>query len=696
MSGVKWSDEMSEPSVPAESTASGRRPAGRRLSRLKIGTRLNAGFGLVLLLLAFVGMVGFNGLATSTHALGEYDRLTSSTLRILGIERNVVAFGREVLDYANTGSDAALKRARDLSEQIRADLEEAATQSAEQRALVQRMIDLETTYSGGLEKIAALRAARDLILEDELNSAAPVIQQRLSEGARSALTESDFEGAAITSSALEQFLLARASVMQFVAAPDPKIADTIKGYFTNFSNFAVLAGESIRSIENKKMVSQVSSQVRKFADGFSRMSKATLEMAALMNGPMAEAASDFAATAAEVKQSQLRIVANLQTGTRASIAATQAVSIGLIVAAFVLGGLLAWLIGRSIVKPVNGMTDAMGRLAGGDRTVAVPGRDRGDELGAMAASVEIFKQGMIETDRLRSEQTEMQKRAEAEQRAVMGNLADDFERAVGSIVRKVSEAAAGMQAAARSMSSTAEETTQQTTAVAAASSQAATNVHTVATAGEELSSSIAEIGRQVAQSARIAGQAVEEAGRTDAKVQGLAEAAQKIGDVVRLISDVASQTNLLALNATIEAARAGEAGKGFAVVASEVKALASQTAKATEEIASQIAAIQGATKESVDAIKGIGRTVGEINEIAATIASAVEEQGAATQEIARNVQQAARGTEQVSGNIASVTQAAAKTGDAATQVLGAAGDLSEQAGQLRTQVEQFLTAVRAA
>ncbi len=687
---------MSKPSVPAGSAALGSRIAGRRLSRLKIGTRLYAGFGLVLLLLAFVGSVGFNGLATSTHALNEYDRLTGNTLRILGIERNVVAFGREVVEYASTGDEAALKRARDLSEQIRADLEGVATQNDEQRALVQRLVDLETDYSGGLEKVAALRASRDQILNDELNTAAPVIQQRLGDGAKSALTDSDFEGAAIASSALEQFLLARASVMQFVASPDPKIAETIKGHFANFSNYAVLAGESIRSVENKKMVSQVSSQVRKFAEGFGRVSAATLEMAQVMNGPMAEAARQFAATATQVKDAQLRIVGDLQAGSHASIAATQAVSLGLIIAAFVLGGLLAWLIARGIVKPVNGMTDAMGRLAGGDRTVAVPGRERGDELGAMAASVEIFKQGMIETDRLRGEQVEIQKRAEAEQREVMANLADDFERAVGGIVSKVTEAAAGMQSAARSMSSTAEETTQQTTAVAAVSSQAAANVHTVATAGEELSSSIAEIGRQVAQSARIAGQAVEEAGRTDVKIQGLADAAQKIGDVVQLINDVASQTNLLALNATIEAARAGEAGKGFAVVASEVKALASQTAKATEEIAAQVASIQAATRESVEAIKGIGRTVGEVNEIAATIASAVEEQGAATQEIARNVQQAAKGTEQVSANIASVTQAAARTGDAATQVLGAAGDLSEQAGHLRTQVDQFLTAVRAA
>ncbi|HEX2117423.1 MAG TPA: methyl-accepting chemotaxis protein [Alphaproteobacteria bacterium] len=687
---------MSEQSVPAGLQASWK--ARSRLSGLKIGTRLYAGFGLVLLLLAFVGAVGFNGLQSSGDALETYDRLTGDTLRIVDVERNVVALGRDVLEFATTGSEAVLRRTRALAASIRAELQdaEAAAQGEEQRKLIQRMIELETAYSAGFDKMAGLRTARDQILEDEMNAAAPDIQRDLSESAKQALGENDFEGAALISSALEQFLLARAKAMQFVAAPDSKIAAEVKGHFTSFSTNVVLAGETVQSIENKKRVSLASAQVRKFADAFARMTAATLEMAQVMNGPMAEASRAFAATAAEIKEGQLKAVASLRQESQASIIATEAVSIALVVVAFLLGGLLAWLIGRGIVRPVNGMTEAMGRLAGGDRTVAVPGRERGDELGAMAASVEIFKHSMLETDRLRAEQTEMQKRAEAEQRRMMANLADDFERAVGSIVRAVSEAAAGMKAAAQTMLSTAEETSRETTTVSAVSTQASANVHTVATAGEELSSSIQEIGRQVAQSAQIAGQAVSVAERTDAQVQGLADAAQKIGDVVKLINDIASQTNLLALNATIEAARAGEAGKGFAVVASEVKALASQTAKATDEIATQIAAIQGATRESVEAIKGIGRVVGEINEIATTIASAVEEQGAATQEIARNVQEAAKGTEEVSSRIAGVKDAASRTGTTADQVLAAAGNVATQVDVLRKQVDQFLAAVRAA
>ncbi|MGB8274693.1 MAG: methyl-accepting chemotaxis protein [Alphaproteobacteria bacterium] len=261
---------------------------------------------------------------------------------------------------------------------------------------------------------------------------------------------------------------------------------------------------------------------------------------------------------------------------------------------------------------------------------------------------------------------------------------------VNEVVGVVASASTEVESTAESLAATAEETSRQSTAVAAAAEQATGNVQTVASAAEELSSSVAEIGRQVAQSAKIANKAVEEAIRTDNTVRGLADAAQKIGEVVNLINDIAGQTNLLALNATIEAARAGEAGKGFAVVASEVKSLATQTAKATEEIAGQIGSIQTATNDAVAAIEGISATIKQINEIATTIASAVEEQGSATQEIARNVQQAAAGTTEVSSNITGVTQAASQTGDAAGQMLSAARELAANANTLRGEIDQFL------
>jgi methyl-accepting chemotaxis protein len=350
---------------------------------------------------------------------------------------------------------------------------------------------------------------------------------------------------------------------------------------------------------------------------------------------------------------------------------------------------------RSIVPPLRSMTGAMAKLAGGDHGAEIPATGRRDEVGEMAKAVVVFKENMIKAKAAAEREAVEQKAREARTQAVT-KLTGDFDEEVTLVLKTVASASTELQSTATSMTATAEETSRQSTVVAAAAEEASTNVQTVASAAEELSSSITEISRQVSQSAKIAGKAVEEAARTNAQVEGLAQAAQKIGDVVKLINDIAGQTNLLALNATIEAARAGDAGKGFAVVASEVKSLANQTAKATEEIAAQITAIQTATKEAVGAIQGIGKTIAEINEIATGIASAVEEQGAATQEIARNVQQASAGTSEVTSNISGVNQAASDTGAAATQVLGAASDLSKQAETLRGQVEKFIAAVRAA
>jgi methyl-accepting chemotaxis protein len=337
----------------------------------------------------------------------------------------------------------------------------------------------------------------------------------------------------------------------------------------------------------------------------------------------------------------------------------------------------------------------MGRLAGGDTNAEIPGVGRGDEVGRMAEAVKVFKDNMIKAEALAAEQALEAERKEKRRVAIEGYI-EKFDRTVSEALRTVSTAAEELQRTAQAMAGTAEETTRQATVVAAGAEEASTNVQTVAAATEELSASIEEISRQMSQSNAVTDKAVDQTQKTDASVQSLAEAATKIGDVVKLINAIAGQTNLLALNATIEAARAGEAGKGFAVVASEVKNLATQTAKATEDIASQVGAIQSATGGAVEAIRGIGATIGEVKSIATTVAAAVEEQGAATREIARNVQQAAAGTAEVSSNIGGVTQAANDTGAAATQVLGASSDLARQGEVLRTEVNQFLASIRAA
>jgi methyl-accepting chemotaxis protein len=368
---------------------------------------------------------------------------------------------------------------------------------------------------------------------------------------------------------------------------------------------------------------------------------------------------------------------------------------GAVVTVLALIGWSVVFVARNVSNPIGEITGTMTELANGNKQVRIPFTGRTDEIGAMAEAVEVFKDNMIKADDLAAAQ-DAERKAKEQRAEKISQRTANFDNVIKLVLNTVSSASSQMETSAQTMQAAAEETNVQSTAVAAASEQASTNVQTVAAATEELSSSIQEISRQVAESTRVVGQAVQEATKTKELVRGLDQAAGKIGEVVKLITDIAEQTNLLALNATIEAARAGEAGKGFAVVASEVKNLATQTAKATEEIGGQIDGIQNATKSSVAAIERIFETIEKVNGISTTIASAVEEQGAATKEIARNVEQAASGTKEVSTNITGVTQAAGETGQVSIQVLEAAKELAKQSTTLRSEVDTFLLDIKAA
>ena len=390
-------------------------------------------------------------------------------------------------------------------------------------------------------------------------------------------------------------------------------------------------------------------------------------------------------------QTVANVTQTVQAATRAKLIAMIATVVGLAVAA---AAMLFALFG--IARPIQRMTGAMGRLAEGDETVPVPHTGRRDEIGAMAAAVQVFKDNLIHTRALERETALAREGAEVQRRRAVHAMAESFEAAVGGVLARVADAALGLRADAEAMSGTATHTAERSATVAGAAQEAAQHVGTVAAAAEELGASVQEIGRQVDGSAELARSAVVQAGDTAGLVQELSNAAGRIGDVVRLITDIAGQTNLLALNATIEAARAGDAGRGFAVVASEVKQLAAQTARATEEIAGQVGRIQGATGQTVDAIDGIAARIREIDGVAASIAAAVEQQGAATREIARNVAEAASGTGAVTGTIDAVARAADDTGTAATRMLASASSLSEEAAELRREIDAFLHTVRAA
>jgi methyl-accepting chemotaxis protein len=410
------------------------------------------------------------------------------------------------------------------------------------------------------------------------------------------------------------------------------------------------------------------------------------------NGALAK---DFAAQLADLERRSEAAAAAAVHRSEAATSQGRVVLVSIALLSLGVAFLIGWLyVGRGVVRRLTGLQAGMKSIAAGnlDTEVAAKGSD---EIAEMAEAVRFFRQNMIESNRLRGERAEAEQRMLGERKAEMGKLADEFESTVGRIVQTMSSSAGELETSATTLTKTAEMTERLSGVVESVSGDASLKVRSAAAATEEMSASIAEISRQVEESNRIAGEAVEQARTTDTRISELSKAAVRIGDVVSLIATIAEQTNLLALNATIEAARAGESGRGFAVVAQEVKALASQTAKATSDISVQISGMQSATQESVAAISAIGGTIAKISDIASTIAGAVSQQGAAAAEIAQNIQQTAQGASEVATNIVEVNSGARETGQASAQVLNSARMLAEESGHLKQEMSRFVAMVRA-
>jgi hemerythrin-like metal-binding protein len=494
--------------------------------------------------------------------------------------------------------------------------------------------------------------------------------------------------------AMEHGLLARLYANQMMGWRDPKFGPLAKQQFQALGSALKQLDGMVKDGPMLAPLQTIEALVIKYEAAFDRVAVLSASNVNLVDTVNAEIATQFAADAAFIRDSGVQDEKAIEAETFSVIDGSRMLSIIFALAGVGVGGLIAWLIGGAIARPVVGMTAAMQRLAGGDTSVEIPAKGQRDEIGEMAKAMDVFKENLIANARMQQEQEAQKRRSAEERKLALRKMADSFESQVGAVVQGVTSAAVELEAASKQMESTAGQTSTQATTVAGAAEQTSSNVQTVASATEELASSVREIASQVERSQAVASRADEEAKHTTTLIQKLSGNVTGIGEIVALIKDIASQTNLLALNATIEAARAGDAGKGFAVVASEVKGLANQTAKATEEITGKIAAVQAGTADAVKAIDSIAQVIVSMSEIGASVASAVQQQTAATGEIARNVDQAASGTKEVSRSIGAVETGARETGQAAEQINASASDLSKQAERLKAEVSRFLDQVR--
>ncbi|WP_395018289.1 methyl-accepting chemotaxis protein [Dongia sp.] len=648
------------------------------LARVKIGTKilLIAGIALIGFVAILITLLIADGMrsrvdAVEQGAISEYITVQSIAEDFLNARRREKDFLlRKETSYAEKHAEVGKKVGQEIGDLV-------PHAGPDEAAALQKLQGLYSDYDARFREIAgditAMGLKPDQGLLGKLRGAVHEIEEALK----------SYDDPQLTIS----MLMMRRHEKDFMARGDQSYIDKLTQERANFA--ALLKASSIPADAQAK----IGDLAAQYEAAFLEMAKLQLTINEKLSGMSeAYAAAEPILEGIRKSASDRRAAASAEMD-RIDALARYAMFGAVIVIALVML-VLAFVIGRGISRPVKQLAAAMSRLTAGDKSVEVPVVGS-DEVAEMAGAFGVFKASMIKAEELAAKEMDAQ-RQRAERARQIELLTDKFDQDVTIVLKAVSSATTEMQATATSMTATAEQTARQATAVANASEEASTNVTTVSVATEELTASIQEISRQVQQSAAVAGRAVADADRTNVQVKGLAEAAQKIGQVIGLINDIASQTNLLALNATIEAARAGEAGKGFAVVASEVKSLANQTAKATEEIGSQIGGIQQATGEAVAAIQSIAATIREINDIATAIASAVEEQGAATQEISRNVQQASAGTQEVSSNISGVSQAAAATGAAAEQVNSAATELSRQSETLRGKVETFLSSIKAA
>lgn len=692
------------------------------LKDIKISAKLYGGFGIVVLLLAIVGVTASVVIGGGSDDFKRYRSIALQTNQAGRVQANLLEARLAVKNFiinANRETIQAVKERSEKTLELNKTLVDLADQPARQAVAAETDRELQT-YIAAFDEVTELQANRDDLVFATLDDVGPQMERKLTQIMQNAYEDKDPVAAYWAGEVQRNLLLMRLYAAKYLVNNDrPSYERVLEESAALRTNHGVMLSE-LQNPTRRALAGEVNSLLDKYDVGFQAVYDTIQKRNDIIDNTLDQigpkVASDIETLKLDIKQEQDTLgpqaQANAEMGTVVTVLAS--------IIGVLLGAAAAYLIATGLSRPITAITEAMKSLASGNKTIDIPGQDYGDEIGSMAEAVQVFKESMIradelasreEADRIAREEQEArlvaeeaerqeQRARKAEEEAVRARRIEDltatFDASVAELLSAVSAGSTEMEATANSMVGIADSTTQRASNVANSAELASASVQTVAAATEELSCAIGEIDRQVGESSKITQQAVSQANSTNEQMQGLSAAAQKVGEVVDLISDIAEQTNLLALNATIESARAGEAGRGFAVVANEVKSLAGQTAKATSEISEHIREIQSETANSVRAIEAISKVIRSMDEISAAIASSIEEQGAATQEIAQNIQEASQGTLGVTENIDEVSSSAGETHTAASQVTEVAGELSSKSEKLRHEVEKFISEVRAA
>lgn len=665
-----------------------------RLLPSRIAMRIPIGFGLMLVIALVIGAVGFFNIIQLADSFRRYETVRSSTTLVTNA---AILFGelRGQADvYVVSGEREDADRFNDLALELRNELAVIAQEvdGDTARGLASSLLMELDNYEGNFAMTTSAVSMRDNA-RNQMDRQGQEMADGLTAAVARLIQEYSHQDAAYLGQVHGKLMQALLESTRMRVSYSQQGMDKAKASFADLQQAVTDIGRQLGDPVAYEAMGTFSKGMEDYTSAFERSLAQAARLQDVGRGAGAQIAQTIAGQMQQLVEAQGADMATERDHAFETVTFSQMVIAGAAGIALLLGIALAVLTTRSLVPPLRALTQALRRLAERDWTTDVPGLNRKDELGEIAQTVAVFKESGIEADRMTDGQVAEARAKQLRQEKIEQAIAL-FEKAVGNALGSLSGSAAALNDTARGMSDLAEETSGRATAVAAAAEQASANVQTVAASSEELYASVEEIGRQVASSTEIAEQASHQAEAAGGKVQSLAEAAERIGAVVQLISDIAGQTNLLALNATIESARAGEAGKGFAVVASEVKNLANQTANATKDIRVQIEQIQAASREAVDTIKAIADVVQSLEQMNTAVASAVEEQGATTEEIARNTQEAAAGAGQVTDGIARVSAASVKTGEEAGEVLTMCGDLAASTKALEQEVSSFVGSIR--